>query len=391
MAGILDGERVRNVGLGIGRVKAANEKVVQAILRMDDTTVNPQLINLMLTNKLYPTAEEREELLDWQKADEAHAKGEGEHPGQLNKVEKFFMALSSIEKLGLRLKCMDTLHTFSEQFTGVENDVNTLLAATKAVADSATFKEWLTLVLATGNYMNGKSKRGCAFGFELSTLDKLVDTKSTAKPTTTLLQWIVKFVKETLKKPEMLDLDKDWTVLEPVKTVLVQDLVGNLDQIKAKLKLCEAQAAKEREPGDRFNDTMKPFIIKAKKASSTLETKLTAAKRKFTELYGSYGENVTKMNDKSIREFWDRLKNFSENIIKAAAANEELAAKLEKQEEAERKKAAREEKKKNKAAGKEAKKEGSVFEQFKAARAGNADDIVANIKAGRKGMRRKKR
>ncbi len=35
--------------------------------------------------------------------------------------------------------------------------------------------------------------------------------------------------------------------------------------------------------------------------------------------------------------------------------------------------------------------EGSVFDQFAKARSGDAEEIVANINAGRKGMRRKKR
>lgn len=97
-----------------------------------------------------------------------------ESQGSLNKVEKFFLALCDIPKLELRLKCMDTYHTFHAQYTDAENDINTLLAAVKAVSTNGKFKEWLTLILATGNYMNGKSKRGCAFGFELAALEKLV-------------------------------------------------------------------------------------------------------------------------------------------------------------------------------------------------------------------------
>jgi len=61
-AGILDSDRVRNVGLGIGRVKTSNEDVVKAIFKMDSTIVNPGLINLMLTGHLFPADEEREEL-----------------------------------------------------------------------------------------------------------------------------------------------------------------------------------------------------------------------------------------------------------------------------------------------------------------------------------------
>eukprot|EP00750_Incisomonas_marina_P008131 INCI15254.1.p1 GENE.INCI15254.1~~INCI15254.1.p1 ORF type:complete len:538 (-),score=116.41 INCI15254.1:58-1524(-) len=379
-AGILDGDRVRNVGLGIGRVKTSNEDVVKAIMKMDDTIVSPSLINLMLTGKLFPADEEREELVSWD-----------ESQGSLNKVEKFFLALCDIPKLELRLKCMDTLHTFSNQFTEVENDVNTLLAATKAVQESGKFKEWLTLVLATGNYMNGKTKRGCAFGFELGALDKLADTKSVSKPTVSLLQWLVDFVTDTMQRKDMLELEKEWHILEQVKTVILEEVEKNLGLLAAKLSLCEAQAGIDRPAGDKFNDVVKPFVIKSKKLLSTLETKASAAKRKFTDLYVGFGEDPKKMDGTAIRLFWDRLKNFADNIVKAAHQNEELNEKLRKLEEAEQKKAARAAKK---AKGKDdgaSKAEGSVFDQFAKARSGNADDIVANIRAGRKGMRRKKR
>ncbi len=99
-----------------------------------------------------------------------------------------------------------------------------------------------------------------------------------------LLQWLVDFVVKTMKRPDMVELDKEWTILEKVKTVIIDELEKNIGLLTAKLALCETQANVERDAGDKFNDIVKPFYIKSKKILSTLETKASAAKRKFTEM-----------------------------------------------------------------------------------------------------------
>lgn len=155
------------------------------------------------------------------------------------------------------------------------------------------------------------------------------------------MQWLVDFVKETMKREDMLELDKDWTALEQVKTVILEEIEKNLGLLHGKLQLCDAQAGVERPSNDRFNQVVKPFVIKSKELLDALETKFKAARRKFTELYTAFGEDSKKMDGKSIRLFWDRLKNFADNITKAKQENEELAEKLKKQAELEQKKAAR--------------------------------------------------
>ena len=216
-------------------------------------------------------------------------------------MEQFFHALCVIPRLKLRLKCMDTVHTFSAQFADVENDVNTLRAATKAVQESAKFKEWLTLILATGNYMNGKSKRGCAFGFELSALDKLADTKSVSKPAVSLLQWLVDFVTDTMQRPDLLELEQDWHIVEKVKTCILDEMEKNIGLLEGKLTLCESQAGVECEAGDKFASVVQPFTIKSKKTLAELRTKFSAVQRKFTEMYAGFGESVSKMDGKAVR------------------------------------------------------------------------------------------
>lgn len=52
-----------------------------------------------------------------------------------------------------------------------------LRVASKEVLQSRNFKQLLEVVLAFGNYMN-KGQRGNAYGFKVSSLNKIADTKS---------------------------------------------------------------------------------------------------------------------------------------------------------------------------------------------------------------------
>jgi hypothetical protein len=55
----------------------------------------------------------------------------------------------------------------------VGQDVDAVLAACDEVKKSTKFKKVLEVVLALGNYLNGGSFRGAAYGFKLDALNKL--------------------------------------------------------------------------------------------------------------------------------------------------------------------------------------------------------------------------
>lgn len=55
--------------------------------------------------------------------------------------------------------------------------LSALTKASKEVLHSRNLKQLLEVVLAFGNYMN-KGQRGNAYGFKVSSLNKIADTKS---------------------------------------------------------------------------------------------------------------------------------------------------------------------------------------------------------------------
>lgn len=63
--------------------------------------------------------------------------------------------------------------------------LSALNLASREVMQSGALTQLLEVVLAFGNYMN-KGQRGNAFGFKVSSLNKLVDTKSSIDRYSTL-------------------------------------------------------------------------------------------------------------------------------------------------------------------------------------------------------------
>lgn len=65
-----------------------------------------------------------------------------------------------------------------------------ILEASKQLNLSKRIRKLLEIVLAYGNYMN-KGNRGNAFGFKMSSLNKIQDTKSSIDREVTMLHYLV--------------------------------------------------------------------------------------------------------------------------------------------------------------------------------------------------------
>ena len=65
-----------------------------------------------------------------------------------------------------------------------------ILEGSKQLYASRKIRKLLEIVLALGNYMN-KGNRGNAFGFKISSLNKIQDTKSSQDRDITMLNYLV--------------------------------------------------------------------------------------------------------------------------------------------------------------------------------------------------------
>ncbi|XP_050397704.1 FH1/FH2 domain-containing protein 3 isoform X9 [Patella vulgata] len=133
---------------------------------MDNSIMNKESIEKIL-NKLLPTEEEKQLILDAQIA----------NPDiPLGTAEQFLLTLSSINELYARLR----LWLFKLEYEQLEQEVSEpLMDLKKGIEElcvNKTFKYILSVLLGIGNFLNGSQARG----FSLDFLTKVPEVKDTA-------------------------------------------------------------------------------------------------------------------------------------------------------------------------------------------------------------------
>lgn len=94
-----------------------------------------------------------------------------------------------------------------EKFEQLRKSLGIVLEASDALRNSEQFKKLLQLILLLGNYMNGASQQGGAFGMRIDSINKLADTKASDESQLTLLHCLVGIVRRQF--PAILEFLKD--------------------------------------------------------------------------------------------------------------------------------------------------------------------------------------
>jgi diaphanous 1 len=164
-------------GILLSRLKLSPEKIIAAILTVDDHTLSVE--NLKAIRKLSPTREEAKMYL--------HFEGD---IGLLSKSDQYFkqvcfcftrvnivlksnFKLSLIPRLDERLFCMIYRRKFDMDVEETRPELATLRGAVDELRTSDSFKEVLAAVLSLGNTINNATHRGNAAGFKLEDLLKV--------------------------------------------------------------------------------------------------------------------------------------------------------------------------------------------------------------------------
>lgn len=92
--------------------------------------------------------------------------------------DAFLMALLDVPLLTERLHTLLVMGTFEEETAELEPQLRDLLHASKTARHNNSFHKLLEVVLLVGNYMNASNNQKGAFGFKLTVLDKLKNTKT---------------------------------------------------------------------------------------------------------------------------------------------------------------------------------------------------------------------
>uniref|UniRef100_A0A8B9KNQ2 Diaphanous-related formin 3 n=1 Tax=Astyanax mexicanus TaxID=7994 RepID=A0A8B9KNQ2_ASTMX len=150
----------------------------------------------------------------------------------LSEPEQFGIVISDVKRLRPRLNSILFKLQFEEQVSHLRPDILAVNTACDEVRKSKPFSKLLELVLLMGNYMNTGSRNAQSFGFDLSSLCKLKDTKS-ADQKTTLLHFLAEMCEE--KYPDVLRFVDDLQHVDRASRVSAENLEKSLRQMEKQL------------------------------------------------------------------------------------------------------------------------------------------------------------
>ncbi|KAM9777941.1 disheveled-associated activator of morphogenesis 1 [Neosynchiropus ocellatus] len=316
---VIDGRRAQNCNILLSRLKLTNEEIRLAILTMDEQEDLPKdMLEQLL--KFVPEKSDIE-LLE-----------EHKHElGRMAKPDRFLYEMSRINHYQQRLSSLHFKKKFSERVAEVKPKIQALHLASQEVVRSQSLRQLLELVLALGNYMN-KGRQGSAFGFRLSSLNKIADTKSSADRNITLLNYIITILEKTF--PNVLGINKELQNVPDASKVNLTELEKDINNLRSGVKNVEAelqfqQAQSSRTPADKFVPAVSHFITVASFSLSEVEESFTEAKDSYAKALKHFGEQLSKLQPD---EFFGIFDSFLTGFSEAQQANEYLAKRKEEEE-----------------------------------------------------------
>lgn len=285
---LLDTRRSDNITIMLSKFKNVPLTQIRSALIQCDEELLP-LETLQLLQPSMPTEEERT-LLGGFDGDRS----------RLYKADRFLMEMLSIPRIDARLSSMIFRLTFEERFASAHRTVELCTASLKSIRDSASLREVLKLVLALGNYMNGGTFRGGAFGFRLNSLDELLRFKANDGKTT-LLDFLAALCQDSY--PHLSLWHKEVEVVCQCADVNLQQLGSDVQALLASMRVVEAELAQLGNggalPGDALPDKLQTFVRASKAQLDALKVQSSENDILFKEVALYFGEDSITLAESS--------------------------------------------------------------------------------------------
>ncbi|KAF1792388.1 WASH complex, subunit CCDC53 [Phytophthora cactorum] len=303
---LFDPKRQQNVSIAIARFKMSSEDIKNAIYALDGQKLGSEVLNVLIS--ISPTLEE----IDMLKNYDGDVK-------LLGNVEKFFLDLLTIPRYTQRIKCFRYKLQFENRILETQAQLDTLVAATDQVTESDKFRRVLEHILAIGNYLNGSTPRGGAYGFKLDTLMKLHTLKS-VDPRVTLMHFLLRQLEE--KAPDVITFAGEVPHIVEAKRLSLDQLRADLSSYNTELAMLKGQVRASKNDhieGDKFYEVMTPFAKDAEEVLEELGRDFNGLETSYQELVSSFGEDPRKVGP---MEFFTILDEFVTEFKKAYRQNQ---------------------------------------------------------------------
>ena len=173
-----------------------------------------------------------------------------------------------------RLLAINFKNTYSDKSVEILKLIDHFFKGFDFIKTNKNFHKFLEIFLAYGNYMNGVTAKGGAFGFQLTSLNKFYDMKSKDNKVT-LFQYIINTIMEEDKK--ILNFMQYLQSFEKMQIELINQSFNSLkDKFKSVeiLKKFITNKKEELDEDDKTEEFLNGFYDHASKTIKFVEEKI---------------------------------------------------------------------------------------------------------------------
>lgn len=280
---LLDPKRWQNLSIMLSRFSdLPMEKLANAIKELNEEVIN--LDNLKGLRQFIPTPDEM-----------AMIKDNIMEPGQqLGKPERYFLEIMKIPNFEQKMNIWTVMRTFESLYYDCEKQINFVMNACNEVRNSRQLEKLFEVALAFGNYINGSTPRGAAWGFTLSSVLKLGDVRASRAEKGTLVNFIANWIQN--KDPEMLVVKDKFVNVENAKRYKMSYIQADVTEIKTGVTTGKNYLEKSTD-NDLFKKTLASFLPGAESKLTGLNELFQKTQEKLSAVVVYFGEDAKMESD----------------------------------------------------------------------------------------------
>ncbi|VCX39053.1 unnamed protein product [Gulo gulo] len=303
---VLDSKTAQNLSIFLGSFRMAYQEIKNVILEVNESVLTESMIQNLI--KQMPEPEQLKMLSELK-----------DEYDDLAESEQFGVVMGTVPRLRPRLNAILFKLQFSEQVENIKPEIVSVTAACEELRKSESFSSLLEITLLVGNYMNAGSRNAGAFGFNISFLCKLRDTKSTDQKMT-LLHFLAELCENDY--PDVLKFPDELAHVEKASRVSAENLQKNLDQMKKQISDVERDVQNfpaATDEKDKFVEKMTSFVKDAQEQYNKLRLMHCNMEALYKELGDYFLFDPKKV---SVEEFFMDLHNFKNMFVQAVKENQ---------------------------------------------------------------------
>ena len=300
---LLQPDTIRKINIVLNKIKFSTTEIPDLIETMDTNKLTTNVCELLI--QIMPTNEEVKLVTSY----------DGKEEISIN--DEMVIMISSIPGYTERLEAIIFDNSYESDCEIIEEEVDKFFKAFDFLKNSKKFKQWLKIIMAFGNYMNGGTFRGGVYAFKLNALNKLTSIKSKDN-SKTLLLYIITFIYEQLDDPSLMEILDDLTIFYELQYQSIKESLKELNDdwkkvVKLKKIVEDAKKNNLLEEDDKVEEYLNDFYDKTENTITELNTKSDKIDEKFKEIVKFYAEDDKMTLDELIAIFRQFYRDLKEN------------------------------------------------------------------------------